>query len=167
MAVTKKPLVGRHNRMAVSSDFSTDCVLELPAEQVEIINSFLRNHNQAANPELWAKFDDPSHDPKSLHIVTRNGADELVGGLFATTSMSWLKVEIMAVHEDHRLVGIGALMLNAAETEARRRGCKYCFLDTMDYQAPEFYRRCGYHVVGSIADWDSHDHTKFYFTKDL
>ena len=127
----------------------------------------LRDYNHAANPELWAKFDDPSHDPKPLHIVARNDTGELVGGLFAATSMSWLKVDIMAVREDHRRRGVGALMLHAAEAEARRRGCKYCFLDTMDYQAPEFYRRCGYDVVGSIADWDSHNHTKFYFTKQL
>lgn len=154
-------------RMSDSLSFSTTIADELPVEQVEIINSFLRNHNQKANPELWAKFDDPSNDPKPLQIVSRNDTNELVGGLFATTSMAWLKVEIMAVRDDHRRQGLGALMLNAAEVEARRRGCRYGFLDTMDYQAPEFYRKCGYDVVGSIADWDSHNHTKFYFTKEL
>ena len=37
----------------------------------------------------------------------------------------------------------------------------------MSYQAPEFYERLGYHVVGRIPDWDSHGHDKLYFTKDL
>ena len=62
--------------------------------------------------------------------------------------MSRLKIRIMAVREDHC-----------------RRGCKYGFLDTMGYQSPEFYRQHGYQVVGAIPDWDSHGHTKFYFTK--
>ena len=153
--------------MTVSSDFSTEIVDDLPAEQLEVINSYLRIHNQTANPELWAKFDDPRHDPKPLHVVARDDTNEIVGGLIAATCMSWLKVEIMAVREGHRRQGIGALILNAAEAEARLRGCKYAFLDTMDYQAPDFYRTCGYEVMGSISDWDSHGHTKFYFTKQL
>ena len=89
----------------------------------------------------------------------------MVGGLLATTSMSRLKIRIMAVREDHRRQGLGTLLLGTAEAEARRRGCKYGFLDTMGYQSPEFYRQHGYQVVGAIPDWDSHGHTKFYFTK--
>lgn len=153
--------------MTASSDYSTEIVDELSAEQLEVINGSLRVYNQTANPELWAKFDDPSHDPKPLQVAARDDANEIVGGLLATTSMSWLKVDIMSVREGHRRQGIGVSMLNAAEAEALLRGCKYGFLDTMGYQAPDFYRACGYDVAGSIPDWDSHGHTKFFFTKQL
>ena len=153
--------------MNVSHVFSAEIIDEPPAEKVEVINSLLRSHNLSANPDWWAKLDDPKHKSKPLHVVVHNGANEVVGGLLAETSMSWLKIEIMAVREDHRRQGLGTLMLEAAEREARRRGCKYGFTDTMDYQAPEFYQRNGYKVAGTIPDWDSHDHTKFYFTKQL
>lgn len=153
--------------MPIPSDYTIEIADVLSAEQLEVINGSLRIYNQTANPELWAKFDNPRHDPKPLQVIVRFEANEIVGGLLATTSMSWLKVDIMSVREGRRRQGIGALMLNAAEAEARLRGCKYAFLDTMDFQAPDFYRACGYVVAGSIADWDSHGHTKFYFTKQL
>ena len=148
-------------------NFSTEVVENLLAEQVEIINNILRVYNRTSNSELWAKFDDPSYDPMPLNIVAFNATKELVGGLLATTSMSWLKIDIMAVREDDRHQGVGTSMLKVAEAEARRRDCKYSFIDTMDYQSPEFYRKCGYDVAGTIADWDSHGHTKYYFTKTL
>ena len=149
------------------SSFSASIVHELPPDQVELIRSFLRNYNHQANPVWWERMEDPENDWKPLQVVIHGGEHEVVGGLLATTSMSWLRIQIMAVREGHRRRGFGSLMLDKAEEEARRRGCKYAFLDTMEYQAPEFYRRKGYVEVGSIPDWDSHYHTKFYFTKQL
>ena len=37
----------------------------------------------------------------------------------------------------------------------------------MSYQAPDFYQLCGYKVAGEIPNWDSHEGTKFFLTKDL
>jgi hypothetical protein len=55
----------------------------------------------------------------------------------------------------------------AAEQDAIRRRCKYVFLDTMDYQAPEFYQNLGYRIAGQIEDWDSHGHTKYWMVRTL
>ena len=51
--------------------------------------------------------------------------------------------------------------------QATARGCKYAYVDTMDYQAPDFYRAHGFAIVGEIPDWDSHGHKKFYLSKCL
>ncbi len=63
--------------------------------------------------------------------------------------------------------GIGARMLQLAEAEAIRRGCQYAYVDTMDYQAPDFYQRLGYTIAGQLDDWDSHGHAKLFLVKKL
>ena len=61
--------------------------------------------------------------------------------------------------------GNGAGMLQVAEAEAIRRGCQYAYVDTMDYQAPEFYQRLSYTIAGQLDDWDSHGHAKLFLVK--
>ena len=151
--------------MSAPFDYVTDVTQNLDDESVEAIRGLLRSHNQTANPQLWAKFDAGTSEPQPLQIALRTEANRTVAGLLASTCMSWLKIEIMAVHAEHRRQGIGAKMLQAAE--AVRRGCLYSFVDTMDYQAPGFYQRCGYETIGTIIDWDSHGHTKFFLSRSL
>jgi ribosomal protein S18 acetylase RimI-like enzyme len=57
--------------------------------------------------------------------------------------------------------------MELAEREAVARGCRHAFLDTMDYQAPDFYQKLGYQIAGKLDDWDSHGHAQFLFTKQL
>ena len=73
----------------------------------------------------------------------------------------------MAVNPEWRSRGIGAALLGEAEQQAVARGCKYAYVDTMDYQAPRFYQTRGFGIVGQIPDWDSHGHAKLYFSKRL
>ena len=39
-----------------------------------------------------------------------------------------------------------------AEKEAIRRGCHHVHLDTMSWQAPEFYKKHGYEVIAILPD---------------
>lgn len=90
-----------------------------------------------------------------------------MGGLFAETQLSWLRISIMAVSPEWRSQGIGAALLAEAEREAIVRGCKYAYVDTMQYQAPRFYLAHGFVIAGQIPDWDSHGHAKLYLSKRL
>ncbi|NNE00205.1 MAG: GNAT family N-acetyltransferase, partial [Pirellulaceae bacterium] len=117
---------------------------ELDTDQSGAVKRFLRDYNQAANPLWWSAMDQSENDPRPLDVVIHDRDGEVIGGLLATTAMRWVRLNIMSVHEDHRGRGLGTAMLVCAETEAVRRGCRYAYVDTMDYQAPEFYRRNGY-----------------------
>ena len=90
------------------------------------------------------------HTP--LNIVEYDGEGNVIGGILGGTYWGWLYIDILWVHEDHRKKGIGSKLLLEAEKEAVCRGCHYVHLDTMSWQAPEFYKKHGYEVIGVLPD---------------
>lgn len=136
-------------------------------EMRETVNTELRSFNHAANPRFYVAIERPENEAKPLNLFAFDRDGLVCGGLFAETQFLWLKVSIMAVRSELRRQGVGAKLMALAEAEAVQRGCKHAFVDTMEYQAPNFYLRLGYKVVGQLENWDSHGHTKFYLTKDL
>ncbi|MDP1586931.1 MAG: GNAT family N-acetyltransferase [Prosthecobacter sp.] len=132
----------------------------------DIVREWLRGHNWAVNPGFMQKLQQPEHEAKPL-VLLAMADDRVVGGLFAETQLSWLRISIMAVSPESRSQGIGAALLAEAERQAVDRGCKHAYVDTMEYQAPRFYQTHGFMIVGQIPDWDSHGHQKLYLSKPL
>ena len=52
------------------------------------------------------------------------------------------------------------------EAEAIRRGCHQMHLDTHSYQAPAFYQRLGYEVIGELPGWPG-DGVRIFLRKRL
>ena len=90
----------------------------------------------------------------------------LVGGLCAQTFWDWLYVCQVWVHESRRGEGVGRRLMEAAETEARQRGCNHVYLDTISLQAPGFYEHLGYRIVGTLEDYPPGER-KLFMRKDL
>ena len=44
------------------------------------------------------------------------------------------------------------MLLQKAEQEAVARGCHHVHLDTMSWQAPMFYQKHGYEILGVLPD---------------
>lgn len=149
-----------------TAGWSLTNVSDTSAPGCDLVRQWLREHNWAVNPSFMEQLQQPEHAAQPLILLTHaNG--EVIGGLFAETQLLWLRISIMSVHPEWRSQGIGTALLAEAERVAVERGCKHVYVDTMDYQAPQFYLSHGFKIVGQIPDWDSHSHSKMYFSKDL
>jgi GNAT superfamily N-acetyltransferase len=59
----------------------------------------------------------------------------------------------MLVHRRARRHGLGAALLQAAETAARECGKTVLVLDTASAEAARLYERAGWHKVGVVPDY--------------
>ncbi len=105
-------------------------------------------------------------DYRPLAIFLRDEAGATRGGALGYSWGGWLHLEYLWVAEPLRGQGYGTSLLRAAETEARERGCRGVFLDSFEFQAPEFYKRYGYQVYAELPDLPP-GHTLYYLRKDL
>ena len=90
----------------------------------------------------------------------------MLAGLTGETFGNWLCIQFLFVSEQFRVKGIRSKLLEAAEKEAMRRGCKYAFVDTFSFQALAFYKKHGYRVVFSLEEYP-YTGKRHYFTKEL
>lgn len=49
-----------------------------------------------------------------------------------------------------RGTGLGRQLMQQAEIEAIKRGCKAAQLDTLSFQAPLFYQKLGFEIFGQV-----------------
>ncbi len=93
------------------------------------------------------------YDGRELAILVRDETGEIRAGLYGWTRGGTCEIAFLWVHRDLRGQGIGSQLLQAAEDEARARGCTQVVLDTHSFQAPAFYQKYGYEIQGIIADY--------------
>jgi GNAT superfamily N-acetyltransferase len=92
-------------------------------------------------------------DGQYLSIILRDDAGEVIAGLYGWTWGQACEIRSLWVNAAQRGQGLGAAILEAAEHEARRRGCTQVILNTHSFQAPEFYKARNYQVIGEYPDY--------------
>ena len=143
--------------MNIDSNSSND-------EQNQVL-TWLREFNELNNGEFMQALANDAE--KAFFLVARNEKNKVVGGIAGTILLKWLKIYVTAVSPNSRGQGIGADLLAKAEQHGRASGCQYAYVDTMSFQALDFYLKSGYEEVGRYKDWDSHGHDKIYLQKTL
>lgn len=73
-------------------------------------------------------------------------------------------INVLFVEEPHRHKGLGSLLLNKVETEAKAIGASLIHLDTFDFQAKDFYLKNGYEIF-AILDNCPPGHERYYMKK--
>ena len=119
----------------------------------ELVRSYNRSKREAAESE-----------PLNLYVEDDSG--ELLAGLVAETFGNWLEIEYLFVKEELRGQGIGSQLLQQVESEAKKRNCRYVFVNTYQFQAPAFYQKYGYKEVFVLKDYP-YSGQRHYYQKDL
>ena len=99
-------------------------------------------------------------------FVTDPRSGKVLGGLYGGSYLGQLRVDRFFLPEQLRRDRLGSRLLAEAEEEGRRRGCTRVTLNTMEIQAPGFYRKQGY-TAAAILDCDAPGVTRYVMTKKL
>lgn len=78
---------------------------------------------------------------------------EVDGGTLGHVFYGGYNLQLLWVRQDQRAQGLGRRLLERVEIQARERRCNVVFGFSFGFQAPDFYRRAGYTVVGTIDDY--------------
>lgn len=88
--------------------------------------------------------------PAPLEVAVADADQRIVGGLVGSTHAGVLEIHVVWVAPSHRAKGLGRRILQAAEQEARRRGCVCAVVSSYTVQAPGFYEEFGYRSFGEV-----------------
>ena len=105
-------------------------------------------------------------DARGLVILLRDADRTIYAGLSGHTWGGVAEVRFLWIDERRRHAGIGSRLLRAAEDEARTRGCRKMVLSTHSFQAPDFYCKHGYVVVGEFSEYPQ-GHRSIFLEKTL
>jgi len=127
------------------------------SKKTQELGNLIRAYNQS-------KREPSKSEPLNIYVEDAQG--NLIAGMVAETFGNWLEIEYLYVQEDFRGQGIGSNILNRAEKEARERKCKYSFVNTYQFQAPDFYKKHGYEEVFALKEYP-YTGERYYYTKAL
>lgn len=129
-------------------------------EDKEHVNNQLFYYNLAHFPEdLRGRY-----EQISLFLKDENGL--VRGGLLGEVCWNWLEIHTLMVDEDIRKFGYGSKLLSEIEQIALEKKCDFIKVDTLSFQALDFYEKNGYQVFGSI-DNVGREFKHYYLKKDL
>ena len=103
------------------------------------------------------------YEPVQLFLKDHNG--QIYGGLVGEICWNWLEVHYVFVDETLRQSGYGKALLSEAEAIAKSRKCNFIKLDTLSFQALDFYQKQGYIIYGTIPNAGGYNH--YYLTKRI
>jgi ribosomal protein S18 acetylase RimI-like enzyme len=103
-------------------------------------------HNMSQLPEQV-------QTPKeNVSFVLKNDDGEIQAGVTGTMYWHHLHIDFLWVDKKLRHSGYGSQLLNEIEQFAKDKGCRLICLDTFSFQAPDFYKKHGYKVFGTLED---------------
>ena len=127
------------------------------SHKAQEIGDLIRAYNRS-------KREEAESEPLNLYLEDEKG--NLMAGLVAETFGNWLEIEYLFVKEELRGQGIGSKLLQRAENEAKNRNCRFAFVNTYQFQAPDFYLSHGYKEVFALEDYP-YTGQRCYYQKDL
>jgi GNAT superfamily N-acetyltransferase len=118
-----------------------DIINEEATALVDTLVAGVRQHN----------FDNMGDETsKPLTVVAHDEEGKLLGGVSGRTIYKNFLINVVWVHEEARGTGLGRELMQLAEIAAKDRGCLLAQVDTLSFQAPVFYQKLGFEIVGRV-----------------
>ncbi|MBX2849355.1 MAG: GNAT family N-acetyltransferase [Acidiferrobacterales bacterium] len=127
------------------------------SEEIELVGNELDNFNAQSSSIA---------EVKALQVIAKANEFEVVGGAIGRTWGECCELLKIWVTPESRSKGIGNLIMDAFESEAKKRGCKLVYLDTFSFQAPRFYKLRGYREMLRTSGF-TNNAEKLHFQKSL
>jgi ribosomal protein S18 acetylase RimI-like enzyme len=102
---------------------------------------------------------------KRFSVVLTNKAGKVFGVLNAFTAFSEIYIDDMWVHKSQRGKGYGRKLIGSLEEHFEGKGFNNMNLVTSAFQAPEFYKKCGFTVEFVRENKINSKLTKTFFVK--
>lgn len=129
----------------------------IESQKAQEIGNLIRSYNRSKREAA---------ESESLNLYVEDDSGQLMAGLVAEIFGNWLEIEYLFVKEDLRGQGIGSQLLQQAESEAKKRNCRFAFVNTYQFQAPAFYQKHGYKEIFTLKDYPCTGQ-RHYYQKDL
>ncbi|MDN3439075.1 GNAT family N-acetyltransferase [Planococcus sp. APC 3900] len=130
------------------------------AEDRDFIRKKVIEHNNASLPK------EKTFPFEQISFIVRDESEEIIGGLTATGFWRHLHIDFLWVDPEVRGQRIAAQLMAKAEDYARSKGHRLMIVDTLSFQAPEFYRKQGFTEFGAVNDFPE-GHSHYFFEKWL
>ncbi len=129
----------------------------------EKLNALFRAYNDEKS--VWHKdIRATGGNPFDVYLEDENG--ELIAGLYGESYWQSMEIDRLWVHEEYRYQGLGSQLLVKAIEHAQTKQCRFVHLTTFSFQAPDFYQKHGFTVVGQLLDLPP-GFAKYWLRKDL
>lgn len=109
-----------------------------PARDLAVVDAGLHAANQAAAPLA---------EVRALACFAYAPGGTPIAGAVGRTWGECCELQQLWVTPELRRRGVAASLLKQFEVKAIGRGCRFFYLETFSFQAPDFYRRQGYRSV--------------------
>ena len=102
---------------------------------------------------------------KRFSLVLNNEQNETIGVLNAYTTFSEIYIDDMWVDSKHRRQGLGKKLIETLENHFKGKGFNNINLCTNQFNAPEFYKKCGFTAEFTRENFKTPKLSKTFFVK--
>ena len=121
-------------------------------EFATLSSGLLAQHAKSGHPRKSIKFS----------FFLKDEAEKVWGGVICTCLWNGMEIDSLWVDESMRGQGWGTKLMAAAVTEGKKRGCSFAYTNTFSWQAPEFYKKLGYEIYGTLENFPEGNKLTYY-----
>ena len=90
---------------------------------------------------------------------------EIIGLITGHSYYSEVHISDLIIYEQHRNKHIGSKLMEAVETYYKHKGFEHMNLSTYNFQAPDFYLKCGFQIEFIRENKENSKLNKYFFVK--